>query len=240
MRDTSTSFSPAEKKAKDTTVYDGSSECHYFKGDGVEDERGLHLEMRSKPCRCNECRSTNAICTYQNIQGTPKDFYRKDKAEVEAEREQKKKEDALAKIQQVEGVLANNSLHPLSSLTDAILKSLVFVMNIEVNRRDGQTNDKDKILPPLKADRVHYLGQAGLTNESVEARIDELRNELGEANAEQYINLPIPSMSCTKHYCTTALRSPARLLLLHGGPNTSPPRLIVVPPRLIVVLPNTG
>ena len=175
-------------EAKDTTVYDGSSDCHYFKGSGDQDERGLHLEMHSKPCRCNECRSPNAICTYQDIRGTPKDFYRKDKAEVEAEREQKKKEDALAKIQQVESVLANNSLNPLSSLGDAKLKSLVFVMNVEVKRRDGQTNDKDKSLPPLKADRVWYLGQAGLTNESVQARIDELRIELGEANVEQHIN----------------------------------------------------
>jgi hypothetical protein len=169
-------------EAKDTTVYDGSNDSHYFKGSGMMDERGVHLEMRSKPCRCNECRSANGTCTYQEIRGDPKDFYRKDRAEVDAEREQKKKEIAMAHIQRVKGILTNNTLHPLAGHSDPVLKSLVFVMGIDVTRRDGQTNDKGKSLPPLKADREYYLGEAGLTDASVQARIDKLLNELGEAN----------------------------------------------------------
>ena len=171
-------------EAEDTTVYDGSNDCHYFKGDGVVNENGIHLEMRSKPCRCNECRSDDGVCTYQTIRGEPKDFYRKEKAEMAAEKEQKKKDTAMAHVQQIEVVLANNSLLPLSGLTDAILKSLVFTMGIEVIRRDGQTNDQGKPLGPLKSDRLHFLGEANLTNESVQTKIDEIRAQFCENNAE--------------------------------------------------------
>lgn len=171
-------------EAEDTTVYDGSSDCHYFKGDGVVNENGIHLEMRSKPCRCNECRSDGAICTYQDIRGEPKDFYRKEKAEIAAEKEQKKKEAAMAHVHQVEGILANNSLLPLSNHRHPVLKSLVFVTGVEVVRRDGQTNNKGKPLDPLMSDRLHYLGEANLTNESVQAKINEIRNQFGENNTE--------------------------------------------------------
>ena len=157
--------------AEDTTTYEGCTSAAFFHADGtVCDERGIQLKMRSEACRCSACRSNNEEdCEFKHITGNDVVYYKKNLQEQAVDRERKRRDDLTKKIDMVQGILPK--LHPLNQHTVGQLTALLYIMEIRATRQDGNG-------APRKEDKVQAL--SGLTEESVQQRIDHLLEELLE------------------------------------------------------------
>ena len=131
--------------AQDTSAYDEMKTGSVFCSKGEDKAGATKLTMYPEKCLCTKCRAGETrSCRYKHISGEPKDFWKKSKDVMTAEKEEKEKKLLVAHLQVALNCVENKWINEAytnpsnKKLTDAELKSLLIAMGVKLNGGSGK------------------------------------------------------------------------------------------------------